>query len=379
MKILIKHNDAQKGEQYRKLNAYGGCGYYRVIKVAEQLKKEHDVTVWGTEWKDKYEEFGDVEKFYNWIAEEFDVVWLHFIDDGRVFSYLKTALDRYGKKLVMDIDDNYLDVESTNPAYKYIKAGEEKRAELTTILSFCDALTVSTLPLKEKLFNHFKERFDIDMPIFVIPNYNDVKDWNFEPVKKGENGIVIGYMGGISHHGDLDMVLPAIKNVMKKYDNVGFQLIGQLTHEHAKKVFSGWSQKLRKRILLIQPSATFFDFPRWMSQMPWDIGIAPLTNSKFNQSKSHIKWMEYSMYEIPTVASKVYPYYKDILGIKTIEDGVTGLLCENGEWEEKLSLLIEDEILRKKIGKQAKEYVLKNWQYDDAKRILDVAREIESL
>lgn len=113
--------------------------------------------------------------------------------------------------------------------------------------------------------------------------------------------------------------------------------------------------------------------------MPWDIGIAPLTNSKFNQSKSHIKWMEYSMYEIPTVASKVYPYSKDILGIKTIEDGVTGILCENGEWEKKLSMLIEDEELRRKIGKQAKEYVAKNWQYDDAKRILDVAREIEQL
>lgn len=42
-------------------------------------------------------------------------------------------------------------------------------------------------------------------------------------------------------------------------------------------------------------------------------------------------------------------------------------------------MLIEDEELRRKIGKQAKEYVAKNWQYDDAKRILDVAREIEQL
>lgn len=376
----MKHNDSQKGSQYKKLNAYGGCGYYRIMKVAEQLKPEHDVTVWGTEWQDKFEEFDkDEEMFYTWIATTFDVVWIHFIDNPRVFAYLYAAMNKHSKKIVMDIDDNYLDVDSTNPAAKIVGRGTGKRAELSTILSFCDALTVSTVPLKEKLQAHFKEVHNVDVPIFVIPNYNDIKDWNFTPIEKPD-GLVIGYMGGISHHGDLDMVLPAIKEVMTKYDHVGFQLIGQLNHDAAKKVFKGWSQKLRKRILLVQPSATFLDFPWWMSQQPWDIGIAPLTKSKFNECKSHIKFMEYSMYQIPTVASRVYPYYMDVLGIPTITDTETGVLAENGQWVEKLSKLIEDKEYRELLGKNAYIHVKDNWQYKDAKaRILEVANEISSL
>lgn len=380
MKILKTHNDAQKGGDFKKLNAYGGCGYYRCVKIAEQLKPEHKVTVWGTEWYDKFEEMGkNEEMFYTWISREFDLVWMHFIDNPRVFAWLKVALQREGKKLVMDIDDNFLDVEKTNPAYKVIKKGQGKRAELATILASCDALTVSTLPLKIRLQEHIKAVHNIDIPIFVIPNYNDVKDWNFEPVEKPE-GLVIGYMGGTSHHGDLDMVLPSIKEVMEKYDHVGFQLIGQLNHEQAKKIFKGWSQKLRKRVLLLQPSSTFLDFPWWMSQQPWDIGIAPLETNEFNKCKSHIKWMEYSMYEIPTVASNVYPYSKDILGKKTIEDWVTGMLCEDNEWVDKLSTLIEQPELREKLGKQAKKYIIDNWQYKDAKKhILSVVKELKSL
>ncbi len=379
MKILIKHNDSQKGGELKRLNAYGGCGYYRVIKVAEQLKKEHDVTVWGTEWADKFEELGkDEEKFYSWIAQEFDVVWIHFIDNPRVFAWLKVACDKYGTKIVMDIDDNFLDVPSSNPAHKVIKKGEGKRAELTTILSFCDALTVSTVPLKEKLYTHFKEVTGVEKKVFVIPNYNDIKDWNFKPVEKGD-GIVIGYIGGLSHHGDLKMIWSALQEVLTKYPNVSLQIIGQYTHKEGIKMVKKWAQDLRNRVLLVQPSATFLDYPLWISQMPWNIGIAPLVDDKFNNCKSHIKWMEYSMYEIPVIASNVYPYSKDVLGTKTIEDGVTGILANQDEWVDKLSMLIENKELREKIGKQAKEYIKNNWQYDQHKRILEVAEEISSL
>jgi glycosyltransferase involved in cell wall biosynthesis len=72
--------------------------------------------------------------------------------------------------------------------------------------------------------------------------------------------------------------------------------------------------------------------------------------------------MEYASYKIPTVASNVYPYYKDIQGTKTIEDGVTGYLCEPKEWYEKLEKLVLDNNLRNRIGENAYYYVKDNWQ-----------------
>jgi glycosyltransferase involved in cell wall biosynthesis len=76
--------------------------------------------------------------------------------------------------------------------------------------------------------------------------------------------------------------------------------------------------------------------------------------------------MEYSAYKIPTIASRVYPYYKDILGIKTIQQGKTGFLARTtDDWIKYLTLLIENKDLRKKIGENAYEDIKKNWQMKD--------------
>ena len=86
------------------------------------------------------------------------------------------------------------------------------------------------------------------------------------------------------------------------------------------------------------------------------------------------------MYKIPVVASPVYPYNKDVLGIDTIKDGETGLFANDNEWEEKLSLLIENEELRKKLGENAYNHIVDKWQYKDNKQtIIDVVEKIKAL
>jgi len=289
----------------------------------------------------------------------------------------------YKKKLVMDCDDLFLEVDPGNPAKK--KLGREKmnrenkRAMLAVNMSFCDALTVSTLPLKEKLAEHIFNVHGVDIPIFVVPNANDITEWNFPKAK--ENGVIIGYSGGLSHNDDFDMVLPALKTIMEKYPEVRLQLIGQMDIAKARKVFGRWEQSVRARILLMNATKTQPEYPKYLSEQPWTIGIAPLIDSPFNQCKSSIKFFEYSALKIPVIASRVYPYYKDVLGIPTIEHGETGLLCETVEdWVKNLSLLIEDEKLRNKLAENAYAHIVKNWQYKDQKKnIIDVVNKIVKL
>lgn len=376
-------NDWSTSPERKKANSYGGCGYYRIIKVAEQLKKEHDVTVWGREWEEEYNTLDkDNEKFFDKIASSYDVVWLHFTDNPNVFAWLRAACDKHGTKIVMDIDDNFLEVDKKNPALKKQNRGKldltNKVAVLSTILSFCDVITVSTLPLKKKIYDHIKTVHNIDKTVFVVPNMNDEKDWRYERVSS--NKIVIGYSGGLSHREDLELVLPSIKKILKRYPETMFQIVGQMDIAEAKKIFSKWSQTIRERVFLLNATKTQPEYPKYLSEQPWAIGIAPLIDSPFNESKSHIKWMEYAMYEIPTIASPRYPYKKDISGIPTIEDMETGVFANDDDWEEKLSLLIEDENLRKTIGKKAKETVIKNWQYEqNAEKILSIARQIANI
>lgn len=377
------HNDWSTSPERKKANSYGGCGYYRIVKVAEQLKKEHDVTVWGREWEETYESLGkNNDMFFNQMARDYDVIWCHYTDNPITFSWLRTACDKHGTKLVMDIDDNFLEVDKKNPALKKQNKGkvsmQNKVAMLATILSFADAITVSTVPLKEKIYNHIKKVHGIEKNIFVVPNFNDINDWNYTPVPK--KGLVIGYIGGLSHKEDLEIVIPAIKKILIKYKNVAFQMMGQMDIKEAKSVFGSWNQSLRNRLFLMNATKTQPEYPLYLSQQPWDIGIAPLIDSPFNECKSHIKWMEYSMYKIPVVASPVYPYKKDVLGIPTITDIETGVFANDDEWFNKLSMLIEDEKLRLKLGESAYSFVSKNWQYKDNKKIiLDVANKIKAL
>lgn len=379
-KILKLHTDWTKSDERRRTNGYGGCGYYRTMKVAEVLRPEYDVDAWGKEWEECYEEMGKNNPyFYDHIFSTYDIIWMHYIDNAKMFSWMYAANQKHKKKIVVDIDDNFLDVDDANPAKKQFQKAPMSKANLGAILSFADAITVTTLPLKERLEKHLKEVHNVEKPIFIVPNYNDVTEWDHEP-RKNKEGLVIGYMGSVSHHGDLKMILPAIKTILEKYPHVGFQLMGQLTMDQAKKVFGDWSQNLRKRMFLINPTGNQADFPLWFSQQPWDIGIAPLVDTPFNQCKSHIKWMEYAMYKIPTIASHVYPYYVDVLGKSTIKDGETGILVREHEWVEKLSLLIENKELREKIGQNAYDFVVKEWQYKDAKaHILKVAEAIKNL
>lgn len=382
-KVLKIMNDWATSKEREKLNSFGGCGYYRTVKVAEQLSPEYEVTVWNREWKDTVAEFdNNNEKFFEHVASNYDIIWMHFTDNPIVFAWLRVACDKYGVKLVIDIDDNFLEVDKSNPALKKQNRGKldtsNKVAMLATILSFADAITVSTFPLKNKIKDHIKKVHKIDVPIFVVPNYNDLNDWKFEPVKSKD--VVIGYSGGLSHRDDLDMVLPSIKKVMEKYPHVGFQMMGQMNFAEAKKIFKTWGQDLRKRIVLMDATKTQPEYPKYMSEQPWTIGICPLIESPFNECKSHIKWMEYSMYKIPVIASKIYPYYKDIQGKETIQDGETGLLAYKDEWVDKLSLLIEDKNLREKLGGNAYKYISENWQYKDNKEhIIDVLNQISML
>lgn len=376
-------SDFSSSPEREKLNSYGGLGYYRTVKIAQQLEPEYEVTVWNREWKDKHAELGSAEAFYTYIFTNYDIIWLHQTDNDLTFAWLRSMATHFKKKLVIDCDDNFLEVDKGNPALKQLGRGklnrENKRAMMSTNFSFADALTVSTVPLKKVLQAHIKAVHNVDIPVFVVPNCNDIADWNFKKVEG--DGVVIGYAGGLSHNDDLDMVLPAIKIIMEKYSDVRFQMMGQMDLERAKKIFGKWKQSIRNRIILMNATRTQPEYPPYLAEQPWNIGIAPLIDSPFNQCKSHIKWMEYSSYKIPVVASRVYPYYKDIFGVPTIEHEETGLLCDTIEdWVNNLSRLIESEELRKKLGNNAYNAVIKNWQYKDWKKnIIDVVEKIKQL
>ena len=96
-----------------------------------------------------------------------------------------------------------------------------------------------------------------------------------------------------------------------------------------------------------------------------DIGIMPLPDDKWSRGKCAFKGIQYMALEKPSVMSPV-GVNNDI-----VEDGVNGFLASTDkEWVEKLSLLIESEELRQKIGKAGRDTILKDFSVDSQKEVL---------
>jgi glycosyltransferase involved in cell wall biosynthesis len=251
-----------------------------------------------------------------------------------------------GKKIIYDIDDNLFEIPSYNPAFRPYN---KKVLDVTkTIIKLCDAVTVSTEPLKEYFLHN-----NIAKNIYVIPNFlHDIPDYR----DNSSDEIIIGYHGTNTHCGDFDAKLVgALRKVLEKYDNVKFVCVG----------YNPLPEKNNPKVTFI-PFVQIDDFFDTIYNLKFDIGIAPLRNNIFNKCKSNIKYLEYSACSTATIAQDVYPYSNTITHMEN------GLLVKNEkEWIKYLELLINDITLRKTISKNANEHVSKNFTYKHNGDIID--------
>lgn len=336
----------------REMNAYGGIGYYRIIKPAAELKKlGFDIIVLGKE----ISEWGNMMEAFSRLFISYDIIYIKQIDHPQTASNLLALARHYGKKVIVDLDDNYLDVREDNPAYDNYKIGSKERYALGAFVGLADGLVVSTEPLK-KVYARLNKNIE------VIPNCNDLSDWG-ENQKKGDGKIKIGYAGSVTHNADLELIWEPVKEILQKYPNVEFELLGAVPKTEWEKIKKRF-RSVKGKISFHLGTPSWEGYPELLASMGWDIGLAPLIDDEFNRGKSHIKWMEYASLRIPCVASKTYPYCEEIQGVKTIDHGVTGLLCTTSSgWIENLTLLVENEAKRKEIGENAYNFIKDNWQY----------------
>src|SRR6202007_1500157 len=159
------------------------------------------------------------------------------------------------------------------------------------------------------------------------------------------------------------MMFPALAKIMDKYKNVYFESMGALGKENIK-IFSHFSDEAKLRCDILPSTWTFKEYPQHLASMKWDFALAPLVDTGFTRSKSHIKFLEYALCKIPVIASRVYPYYVPCFGREVIINEKTGLLVKQNECFDAMERMILDKKLRDTLADNAYEYVKKEWQYD---------------
>lgn len=369
IKCALIGTDWNSNETRKKMNHYGGVTYYRLIKpLLENVNDDFEFTYYGSDLSAEAD--GKTgEQFWNKLVSKHDIFITKCIDNEQAVSNLIFFCRKLKKKIILDLDDNIFEVKPDQPAYEVYAKGKPKRAIVAAFISMVDALFVSTQPLADYYAKYIKNLYGQDMKIFVLPNYNDISEFHFPIPEKEKDKIIIGWTGSITHFNDLKIVLPALERLMKEFPNLYIELSGGLYHKDAIKLFANFDDKVLDRIHCGSGTESWFGYPELLSTYKWNIGIAPLTSDEFNRGKSHIKWMEYSTYAVPTIASRVYPYHMPILGQNTIVDGKTGFLCDEKEWYYKLKKLILHPEIAEKIGQNARDYVINELQYKQHHRL----------
>jgi len=350
-------NDWDVNEYRKQNNLYGGIGYYRVFKPAEALKEWFDIEIIGNE----FQHWGTTDEKYSRLGRDYDLVIAKHFRTGEEASNALGTVKHFKKKLLLDIDDNYLAIRQDNPAFKDYEYGQGPREFIGASIELASGLITSTNPLK-KVYK------SLNSHIHVLPNCNDINDWPKKIKKWNDGKIRIGFAGGRGHLADLNVIAEPMSYILAKYPNVVFEIVGSLWPQEAMELVVKMNEFCKKNISeqvrIAGGTLAWKEYPEMLASFGWDIVVAPLVDDLFNQGKSHIRWMESSMVKCPVVASPVYPYKEPINGIQTIQDEKTGFLAyDSMDWFNTLELLINNEDLRHEVAGNAYKYIKENWQY----------------
>jgi len=283
------------------------------------------------------------DKTYDCIIVQRDILEMQFA------KFLVRKCRELDIKLIYELDDDLLGIDETHHEYETYSS---KAHIIKYLVENADIVTVSTTNLKEKL--------DDMADVRLISNALDERLWctkNHHPMNE-DNVIKIGYMGSFTHGKDLDIIKNVIKNLKIKFAENDINLIFEIIGGINKDETDNWFHQ-------IQIPPTNYNYPlfvEWLKNtINWDMAIAPLIDAPINQSKSEIKYLEYTGLGLSAVYSDMGPYHE------TIRNGYNGLLVKNNdinEWEDQINKLIRDKKLcneikcnaRKNIGK---EYLIK--------------------
>lgn len=285
--------------------------------------------------------------------DDYDVFIFNRFYEGTLLKYIG-FLKNIGKTIIYETDDNYEAIDENNPFMKIKDYGVLSSREL---IGVADGITVSTPELKAEITNVFP-----DAKVFVVPNALNLTTY---PKRRGGNKkLRIGFQGSNIHVQDLLIVIDAVSMLQKEY---GFEFylfgIDDKPLKDLKAFCDGYDgkkwqwmedfpklyEKLEQMDYVHVPYVPYEEYRKKLSELNLDIGIAPLTDTRFNRSKSCLKYYEYAAVGTVTLASNVIPYS----GEMDQEDLVKN---RHDKWYSKLKKLIVDEEYR-----QSRLYAQEAW------------------
>ena len=338
-----------------------GVDFARIIQPMNYLGliKGFKVDVWDV----------NEPKITKWdmVAKNYDIIYFNYINSPWGFAAMGCMARKYGKLLVMDLDDALWKIMPDNMAYPVYKKGSEGIKNITCIMNEVDFITTTNRYLKNVINANTAKPFN---KIEVFPNSIDLGLYKHRSKTRKEYNIVITHFGSTSHFENLqsEEFAKAMDRIMREYPQVIFKTIGAFLPKYKKR----WGARYEHGF-----GAT--DIRKWIdTKYPkvmdeTDFFVTPLVVNTYNRSKSYIKWLEISAAKKPGIWQRIRQYEK------VVEHGKTGLLANYADdWYHAKKKLIDSYKLRKEIGENAYKEVKKYTIQEEVKRYAEYFKKISA-
>jgi glycosyltransferase involved in cell wall biosynthesis len=170
----------------------------------------------------------------------------------------------------------------------------------------------------------------------VVPTVVDTEKYHNRIKIHYPDKVVIGWTGTFTNFGNLELILPVIRDLQQKFDFT-FKIIADKD--------PGYSE-------------IAYEYRPWTHQteiddlLSFSIGIMPLKHEEMEKGKCAFKAIQYMSLGIPAVASPVGA------NVTLIQDGINGFLADtNEDWFKCLEKLLQHTALRNQIGAEARRHI----------------------
>lgn len=249
------------------ISPYAGDGtsFYRAAGVIPFLKREYnDITVTDLSHRNDLD-------WNDYAAYNVVILQRPFTE-----QHLKviTLLKKLNTKVIIDYDDDLLNLDCYNPYYTGYTRSKDS---IEAICSLADEIWVSTESLM-KTFSVYNEN------ITIVPNAHN--DYLF-PVKDKRkfniNTKKVAYRGGKTHELDVYNHFEEWLSIINDNQDFDFSFLGAR--------FPFLETKCGDNYLIVE-GLQIMDYFEYFFNLNPNIFIYPLEDTKFNQGKSNISWIE---------------------------------------------------------------------------------------
>ena len=231
---------------------------------------------------------------------------------------------------VMDMDDFIPGVPEKSIHYNQIP--KNVMVYINKALSLVDRFVVSTAPLAEAFAG-------LHPDIQVMQNRLPVEWWgNLQGQRRVGRKPRVGWAGGTSHTGDLELLFDVVRTLANEVEWVFFGMCPDMLRPYVHEFHAGISIE---------------KYPERLASLNLDLALAPLEINLFNECKSNLRLLEYGACGFPVICTDIVTY----------RCGMPVTLVKNRteDWLEAIRMHLADLDATAKAGDALREVVRRDW------------------